>query len=533
MRTLNTEELESSACQHQMADFAGASPAGHAALAGMPPQLRAMLAQMGPAQPRARGFPAAWRDETSPDESVDWARVASAPFSWMSHRGGRPLYCEIRGLQSEKGQQLNGKRAWVYRSVDGAGKTVKMADATPTTRLSALYHADGLVSRQRARDPGPSYDVAKSSLAAKAIAIKPENLVIVPVAVPATPPSKRSLLSAFAGDVEAMNAPVDADEATGVFVFYPGLRKGASRVLEYKAALRIDLAKLGNWGSILPGNAPLTEAQLREKITQMKASGGLAPVAWDPLDGPGWPGIYTDLRSRGVAQAASEDVVECASLAEAFALWSEIEAVVGANLPGVGGLGGVTGGLQMVDGDGSSATVPGPSSSQPYITPMRARLPPHTTAETFREFCQWVVWTEGCGITCCEDCVGLGLLGTTVVERDGILTGVVIFATQGSFAPADFVGDFKGSRARWAATLDGARVAFEVGRSAYTQVDAAPLPREKSLRREMAGLYKSPCGRFTLASWWQNGSNAPDGASFEFAPPPDGATEIEDGSFSM
>ena len=478
-------------------------------LASMPPQMRAMLEQHY--SPQARGYPAAHQDERSPDAeagSVDWARISAAPFSWMSHRGTL-VYCEIRGLQSDKGKQLNGKRAWVYRSVDGAGKTVKPAEATPETRLSALYYAD-------ARDPDPSYDAAKASPSAKAAAVKPANLVLVPVTRPATPPPKRSLLSTFAGDVDATAAPVADDEAVGFYVFYPGLRLGASRVLEHRAALRLDVAKLGNWGSALPGNAELTEDQLRAKLSQMKAAGGLAASAWDPLDGPGWPGIYTDLRSRGVAEAAAEDVVECDSLAEAFALWSEIDSVVGANRPGVGGLGGVMGSMQLNYDDGASAMVKTASASQPYITPMRARLPPGTTARTFRDFCQWVVWTDGCGITCCEDSVGLGLLGATVVERDGILTGVAIFATQGSFAPEDFVSDFEAKKARWAATLDGVRLSFEVGRSAYSRNDAVTPACEKPLRREMYGLFRSPCGRFTLASWWQNGSNAPEGASFEY-----------------
>ena len=117
--------------------------------------------------------------------------------------------------------------------------------------------------------------------------------------------------------------------------------------------------------------------------------------------------------------------------------------------------------------------------------------------------------------------VGLGplqdrQLGATVVERDGILTGVAIFSTQGSFGPEDFCSDFEAKKARWAATLDGTRIAFEVGRSAYSRDDAVTPAREKPLRREMYGLFRSPCGRFTLASWWQNGSNAPEGASFEY-----------------
>ena len=77
-------------------------------LASMPPQMRAMLEQHY--SPMARGYPAAYQDERSPDAeagSVDWARISAAPFSWMSHRGTL-VYCEIRGLQSEKGKRLNG-----------------------------------------------------------------------------------------------------------------------------------------------------------------------------------------------------------------------------------------------------------------------------------------------------------------------------------------------------------------------------------------------------------------------------------------
>jgi hypothetical protein len=91
-----------------------------------------------------------------------------------------------------------------------------------------------------------------------------------------------------------------------------------------------------------------------------------------------------------------------------------------------------------------------------------------------------------------------------------------VHATRQSHQTIHFCSDFEAKKARWAATLDGARVAFEVGRSAYSRNDAVTPACEKPLRREMYGLFRSPCGRFTLASWWQNGSNAPEGASFEF-----------------
>ena len=42
---------------------------------------------------------------------------------------------------------------------------------------------------------------------------------------------------------------------------------------------------------------------------------------WNPLDGPGWPGIYTDRRSQGIHLAPDKYVTRCDTWEEAWKLW--------------------------------------------------------------------------------------------------------------------------------------------------------------------------------------------------------------------
>ena len=68
--------------------------------------------------------------------------------------------------------------------------------------------------------------------------------------------------------------------------------------------------------------------------------------------------------------------------------------------------------------------------------------------------------------------VGLGplqdrQLGATVVERDGILTGVAIFATQGSFGPEDIT-----RRTRAAVQADTQRAIADLEERMVERMDA-------------------------------------------------------------
>ena len=67
-----------------------------------------------------------------------------------------------------------------------------MRRGVPVRALGARGARSASVARIRffrfdARDPDPSYDAAKASPSAKAVAVKPANLVIVPAPLPATP----------------------------------------------------------------------------------------------------------------------------------------------------------------------------------------------------------------------------------------------------------------------------------------------------------------------------------------------------------
>jgi len=57
-----------------------------------------------------------------------------------------------------------------------------------------------------------------------------------------------------------------------------------------------------------------------EEETEMKFSGGSREM-WNPLDGPGWPGIFTDRRSHGIHLAPDKYVTRCDTWEEAWKLW--------------------------------------------------------------------------------------------------------------------------------------------------------------------------------------------------------------------
>ena len=424
--------------------------------------------------------------EEIPAGSCDYARIASAPFSYGTYRTD-PMYCVIGGLASERGRTMNGKRGWVHGRRGGE----------PGERARVLY-------REGDAEPGP-FEALRASPAARAANLKVENLRLPRRVVVADPP-KRTLLSALAGDAAAGAAP-----APGFFVFYPGLRLGAGACLEH-GAIRVDVAGLGNWGATISRNA--TEGEVRERLKEMKESVGLAPDAWDPLDGPGWPGIYTDRSARGVADADPADVVKCGSWVDAWALWAEIEQVVGSRGGGRGGQA-----LKLHYEGGAEVTANAAAASQPYMIPMRCVLPAATKSADFAAAVRWMVAASPLGRSQATNDIGLGVLGAHVIDGDGFCTGVALFSTQGNFAPEDFTSNWENAKFKAAATLDGARFTFEVGRAAYASAADGATPRERPRAREWSALLKSPCGRFTYSAWWNNGSNYDfEESDLEFAP---------------
>ena len=478
-------------------DASDGGPIPQHMLDSMPPDLRAMM-DKHMAGPTARGYPAAFLDEASPPvEGLDYGRIASAPMSWMTFRNAKsPCYVRIGGLTSERGQGMNGKWGWAVKTIG------KIADLAPDARLKVLYRED-------AGEPGPlPATEAEQAASLKAANLKVSNLRLARATVSDAPP-ERTLLSALAGDVDGDD---DVEAGEGKFwVFYPGLRLGADKCLDFKDAVRVDVAKMGNWGSQISTAA--TEDAMKRHMQSMKAEQGLPSDAWDPMSGPGWPGIYTDRRSRGLRAAAAEDVVECKSAVEAWALWSEIETKARANLGG-----GTLGSMHMKYDDGSRASVNPFAAHIPFFTPMRARLAPGTSDGDFADALRWLLNHSFFGRDQATNDIGLGLLGAYVIPGDDVATGVGLFSTQGSYAPGDFVANFAAHKARFAVTLNGRRFALEQGRAAFEPGDSEAL--EKPKRREWGSLNASPCGRFTCSTWWSDGSNYDDddGRLLDFAP---------------
>ena len=290
-------------------------------------------------------------------------------------------------------------------------------------------------------------------------------------------------------------APVADDEEAGFYVFYPGLGSVPTACSSTRAALRLGVAKLGNWGSALPrqhradrGSAP-GEARADER-----RQAALAASAWDPLDGPGWRGIYTDLRSREGRRAAAEDVVECDSLSprpSRCGVGSTRRRRFEQERRRAEGRGHGAELRRRGDNDGPPrlGVAAGIHAHAPLTAARGGDAGP---SETFAEGSYGR--RAGGGITCCEDSVGLGLLGATIVERDGIFTGVAIFAARGCPTRPRTSSATSEPKARWAATLDGVRVAFEVGRSAYSRNSSGARPVARGAKRMRRALQIAHCG---------------------------------------
>ena len=235
----------------------------------LPAHLRASM-QRALGRSSGSGHPAGFENETSDEAasgSIDYGRIVSAPMSRMSFREA-PCYVRFEGLGSDKGRSLNGRHGWAFRR---AGERLR------------VLHVEG------ATHPG-AFEDAKASLGATEVSVQAQHLRLARFAAPAPDVARASggvselLYSARCGDVDETVAP-----EVGFFVFYPGLRRGANGILSYDGALRVDAALVGGWGGESPG---MSVDGVRALLQDMKAQRGLDGGAWDPLDGPGWPGIY-------------------------------------------------------------------------------------------------------------------------------------------------------------------------------------------------------------------------------------------------
>jgi len=90
-------------------------------LASMPPEYRDQLIRERDAEREARAPPPPPDDDDEAAPAVEYARVASAPLA-ASFRG-EPVVVEVRGLASEKGRGLNGRKGWAVKT---SGDRVKV-----------------------------------------------------------------------------------------------------------------------------------------------------------------------------------------------------------------------------------------------------------------------------------------------------------------------------------------------------------------------------------------------------------------------
>ena len=382
--------------------------------------------------------PADFEDDPSDPHPLAYSLIESAPLADACFRNGSPILVEAFGLVSEDGLKLNGARGWAVKRVQH--------------RLKVWFDAKHL------REPASTLDVLRKAPSAFAKNLRPAHLRLCRTAVSITPVTAHRLLSAWAGDVTYGQK---ASPGEGFFVFFPGLREGVHGIEGFEA-LRCCPADVGRWGA----EKPLSESRVRQQLLERKGWD-----AWDPLDGPGWPGLYDDRRRLGVASADRRDVARRATFREAVQLWSQI--------------------------DGRMA---GTNGYQPYVVILRCRTA--ASSDLFRATMDWLMQTcfrDRLTTTC-----GLALLCATVVNE----TGFVVLATQGGREHEALLNDIEASTAPFCFAIDDQRIAFERGVDELSE-DKVVEAQDKPKKREWRQFLKSPCGRFSVTSWWRDGSNYP------------------------
>ena len=312
-----------------------------------------------------------------------------------------------------------------------------------TTRIRRRRYRDGV------SEPGPLRALSWKGGGGRAANVKPANLRLARGAVSAAAaPDVRSALSARAGERPAEKRP-------GFFVFAPGLRHGAADLTNHPA-LRCDPAALGRWDAPDGGVA---EEVVATRLKMLKRERKLAPDAWDPLRGPGWPGVYSDRSARGLRDVDPRDVAARDSLAEALRLWGDIQAA---------------------------------DPAQPYTFPLRCRVASATSGADLFDAVAWLAAVAPDA----RRAAGLGVLAADVVGDEG----VVVLSCQGAAAAAAAARALSAATANFCFALDGRRLDLRVG-----DVDTPP-PRDRPRRRAWRAFFRSPCGRFTYTGWWGDGA---------------------------
>mmetsp|Transcript_2836 Transcript_2836/g.3928 ORF Transcript_2836/g.3928 Transcript_2836/m.3928 type:complete len:579 (-) Transcript_2836:331-2067(-) len=312
-------------------------------------------------------------------------------------------------------------------------------------------------------------------------------------------------LSARAGRCEEKEKDDD-----GIYCFYPGLRLGVERFLEYKNSLHdcaVHKLLSAQDDDLSPEAASLA-------IAQVKIKKNLPVTAWDPVNGPGWPGVYTSLNCEGISLAPREDVIKCKNWREAYELMSQVfirrwrAALSKANIH--------ESAIQDLD----SYLTTNEIDFNHFGGMLRAMIPKFITSIQVEACIRWLLSSTPAGRKLSRNHgVGLSaaiipndqpdmLLPATLNQKNRVLMRTaIIHLTFQSHASAAAALDFfeSGSKQNfqqgWSLEIFGEPLVFSLGGLPITSV--AELPEPRNVNGEFCELLRSSCGSFTFTSWWQ------------------------------
>jgi hypothetical protein len=347
-----------------------------------------------------------------------------------------PVYVELRGMNDAT---LNGTKGWAFKRLPNDSFGVKFENLTEKSvcrrNLQVAIQIEApLDTRSWSR----------------------------PIQAEAKDKARCTILPARAGDF--LHGSV---RQQGFFVYYPGARVGrnAHRLREFPA-LRVCAADIGQWGSAMHSELSVHDVKLQ--LQQMKPQKRLPAHSWDPLHGPGWPGVYTDRRLEGIRLAPEEDVVELSSWSEAIKCWTEL--------------------TRLAD-----------DWSQGYVAPFRTAISDETKLDDVENAMRWYLAKTEFGKTMSSS-DGVAFCGAHI-EEEGSRNpryAFVLLSNQGGFSTHDFEDSFV-ANPMFKFELNGQPLVFS-----KTPLCDGPTkqPAMKKIELDWASRKQSADGTLTCERWW-------------------------------
>lgn len=238
--------------------------------------------------------------------------LSRAALVYRAARGLPAPRVRVDGLTSDAGQLLNGLTGVVATAAPPASAGVDARVGVQVDDEAVGKKAIRLTNLVLLADRAPTY---------------PSD---APYEHPAGLTAPRRSQATCAGDILVSSAAHggDARPARACFLVYmPGLRLGEANFLDLKSH-RFDPGHTMGWSSAMSYGLPAHVGEtVRSTMLTLFAEGhgDTPPGAWNPLTGPGWPGVYTDRRFRGVRDAPAEDVLEVPAWSAAAALFDRLQ----------------------------------------------------------------------------------------------------------------------------------------------------------------------------------------------------------------